>query len=68
MWYWKEDKDRIGRHKKEEVDGEWAKYADSVAAQLEFFHAKLAKGEDGAATLVEVDVAGRLHADRGAAA
>ena len=65
VWYWKEDKDRIGRHKKEEVDGEWAKYADSVAAQLEFFHAKLAKGEDGAATLVEVDVAGRVTSIEG---
>jgi len=65
LWFWKEDKDRLGRHKKEDVDGEWIKYADSVAAQLEHFHDKLKKGEAGAATVVEVDVEGRVTSVEG---
>ena len=63
VWYWKEDEARMDGHDPATTFGKhWVRYADSVAAQMEFFWKKkseLRKNNGGEATL-DVDVAGRV--------
>jgi len=56
-WYWQEDEARMSAHAKGSTFGTcWVAYADSVAAQFEYFYENSSSGS----SIVQVDVSGRV--------
>merc|ERR1712054_421682 len=61
LWYWQEDNAKLGVWQ-DIYDNKWIRYADNVAAELEYSFMRLKEADNTG--IVEVDVNGRVRGRR----